>query len=82
MSERKSPHWPLLAAGLIGLSVLYPLSIGPVFWVFHKTGAPDWVWQSAHFIYEPFWNVIPYAPESVYQWFIEYRNMGSPPIGF
>ena len=64
---------------MVGL-VLYALSMGPMHWMFHRLGAPTWLWDLSHFIYDPLWLAHFYGPDSLYQWFIEYSLMGSQPI--
>jgi hypothetical protein len=53
MSEARKPLWPWIAALLIGLPVLYVVSIGPACWLFDHGWMPDWSRRPAWHFYKP-----------------------------
>jgi hypothetical protein len=51
--ECKKPLWPWIVALLIGLPVLYVVSIGPAFWIHQRTGTGG---PAMLFVYRPILN--------------------------
>ncbi|MSR59350.1 MAG: hypothetical protein EXS05_17190 [Planctomycetaceae bacterium] len=66
MSTRHKPtaaFW--ITLGLILLFVVYPLSIGPAFYVVLKAGQPAWLNDAFHVVYGPVFRLVELAPACV-----------------
>jgi len=68
MSDPKQNHgamfWmAMLAAALAAVFILYPLSMGPQYWLSDKLGHPNWMVTTATYVYSPLPAIRPYWPE-------------------
>jgi hypothetical protein len=53
MTDRKKPGWAFWATVVLLVLNLYALLWGPVCWLWHSPGCPDWFQQVTDFIYYP-----------------------------
>lgn len=54
VNRHKKPGWIFWATVGLTASVLYVLSVGPVRWMYFKTGEPEWL-GTMMIIYDPIW---------------------------
>lgn len=74
-AEQKKPgvaFWTIVV--LLAVLVLYPLSIGPVFWILVWAGAPQSVLTAVGYYYLPLGIVIGQLEtiKNTYVWYIEF----------
>jgi hypothetical protein len=82
--DRKKPgvtFWITLA--LVAVLVGYPLSAGPAFWIYIKTGEPLWAGTALETIYWPLSESLGAGPRIIWDAFTWYMhlwgvNMGEP----
>lgn len=70
--ERKKPICPWIVTLLIGLPVLYVLSLPPVELLAMKVGAPEWLIAPLQVFYTPFAWMLARSPAPVQGWYLAY----------
>jgi len=73
-TDGKKPGWAFWATvALLVALVVYPLSIGPVFWILVWAGAPQPALTAVGYFYFPLGFVIQQSPsmKAAYIWYIE-----------
>jgi hypothetical protein len=72
-TDRKKPtagFW--ITVALVAVLVAYPLSLGPIIWIFGHTSPPLSAFQIAGWIYEPLDWTIKRSPQPISDLFVNY----------
>ena len=79
--NRKHPGAGFWATIILAAVVAYPLSIGPVAWLYHKTGEPGWLGTAGDIVYAPLAFTIDKCPTKLgsqfhgyIEWWTELAN--------
>jgi hypothetical protein len=67
-------RWSMWTAAALVMTLAYPMSHGPAWWLFVVLRKPEWMSTVLYYVYIPVWAVTNSCPECVQQSWRSYLN--------
>ena len=76
ISQRRRPGWPFWATAFLAALVAYPLSLGPVTWLFWHDQLPDWADGPLDYLHKPLYE----SPKPIHDALAWYARLWKPSL--